>query len=139
MIAVNFGARFFAILMIFFVLVVTFYFHDFWNQSPPDNAKTLIDALKNLLDHRRLVHDRGLWPRTALVGTGLRRLGRHHVQARRHGVTVTSSAGSSICDGPARSPCDSRTCCGVRAGTPGKQGSPSGSRTRGACESQNTS
>ena len=48
MIAVNFGARFFAILMIFFVLVVTFYFHDFWNQSPPDNAKTLIDALKNL-------------------------------------------------------------------------------------------
>lgn len=48
MIAVNFGARFFAILMIFFVLIVTFYFHDFWNQSPPDNAKTLIDALKNL-------------------------------------------------------------------------------------------
>jgi len=48
MIALNFGARFFAILMIFFVLMVTFYFHDFWNQSPPDNAKTLIDALKNL-------------------------------------------------------------------------------------------
>ena len=48
MIAVNFGARFFAILLIFFVLVATFYFHDFWNQSPPDNAKTLIDALKNL-------------------------------------------------------------------------------------------
>ena len=48
MIAVNFGARFFAILMIFFVLIVTFYFHDFWNQSAPDNARTLIDALKNL-------------------------------------------------------------------------------------------
>ena len=48
MIAVNFGARFFAILLIFYVLAVTFYFHDFWNQSPPDNAKTLIDALKNL-------------------------------------------------------------------------------------------
>jgi putative oxidoreductase len=48
MIAVNFGARFFAILMIVYVLVVTFYFYDFWNQSPPDNAKTLIDALKNL-------------------------------------------------------------------------------------------
>src|SRR3977135_2096588 len=48
MMAVNFGSLFFAILMIFFVLVVTFYFHDFWNQSPPDNAKTLIDALKNL-------------------------------------------------------------------------------------------
>ena len=48
MIALNFGARFFAILMIFFVAVATFYFHDFWNQSPPDNAKTLVEALKNL-------------------------------------------------------------------------------------------
>jgi uncharacterized membrane protein YphA (DoxX/SURF4 family) len=48
MIAVNFGARFFAILLIFFVLATTFYFHDFWNQPAPDNAKTLIDALKNL-------------------------------------------------------------------------------------------
>ena len=48
MIAVNFGARFFAILLIFFVLATTFYFHDFWNQPAPDNARTLIDALKNL-------------------------------------------------------------------------------------------
>jgi putative oxidoreductase len=48
MIALNFGARFFAILLIFFVGVTTFYFHDFWNQSPPDNAKTLVEALKNL-------------------------------------------------------------------------------------------
>lgn len=48
MIALNFGARFFAILLIFFVATATFYFHDFWNQSPPENAKTLVDALKNL-------------------------------------------------------------------------------------------
>ena len=48
MIAVNFGARFFAILMIFFVAATIFYFDDFWNQSPPDNAKTLMDALKSL-------------------------------------------------------------------------------------------
>lgn len=48
MIALNFGARFFAILLIVFVAVVTFYFHDFWNQAPPENARTLIDALKNL-------------------------------------------------------------------------------------------
>src|SRR5256886_8810401 len=27
---------------------LTFYFHDFWNQPAPENAKTLIDALKNL-------------------------------------------------------------------------------------------
>ncbi|MGL6060414.1 MAG: DoxX family protein [Bradyrhizobium sp.] len=48
MIALNFLARFFAILLIIFVAAATFYFHDFWNQSPPDTAKTLIDALKNL-------------------------------------------------------------------------------------------
>jgi putative oxidoreductase len=48
MIALNFLARFFAILLVIFVLVATFYFHDFWNQAPPDNARTLIDALKNL-------------------------------------------------------------------------------------------
>jgi putative oxidoreductase len=48
MIALNFGARFFAILLIFFVLAATFYFHDFWNQPAPDNAKTLVEALKNL-------------------------------------------------------------------------------------------
>src|ERR1700694_1073283 len=48
MIALNFGARFFAILMIFFVAATIFYFNDFWNQSPPENAKTLVDALKNL-------------------------------------------------------------------------------------------
>jgi len=48
MIALNFGVRFFAIILIFFVLAATFYFHDFWNQPAPDNAKTLTDALKNL-------------------------------------------------------------------------------------------
>ena len=48
MIALNFGARFFAILLIFFVSATIFYIHDFWNQAPPENAKTLMDALKNL-------------------------------------------------------------------------------------------
>jgi uncharacterized membrane protein YphA (DoxX/SURF4 family) len=48
MIAINFLSRFFAILLIVFVGATIYYFHDFWNQMPPDNAKTLIDALKNL-------------------------------------------------------------------------------------------
>ena len=48
MIALNFGARFFAMLMIVYVAVSTFYFYDFWNQAAPDNAKVLVDALKNL-------------------------------------------------------------------------------------------
>jgi putative oxidoreductase len=48
MIAINFMTRFFSLLLIIFVGATIFYFHDFWNQTPPDNAKTLIDALKNL-------------------------------------------------------------------------------------------
>ena len=48
MIALNFGARFFAILLIIFVAATIFYFNDFWNQSAPENAKTLLDALKSL-------------------------------------------------------------------------------------------
>jgi uncharacterized membrane protein YphA (DoxX/SURF4 family) len=48
MIAVNFGARFFALLMVIYVAVATVMFYDFWNQTPPDNAKMLVDALKNL-------------------------------------------------------------------------------------------
>jgi uncharacterized membrane protein YphA (DoxX/SURF4 family) len=48
MIALNFGVRFFAMLMILYVAVATFYFYDFWNQAAPDNAKVLVDALKNL-------------------------------------------------------------------------------------------
>ena len=38
----------YATFLIFFVIATTFYFHDFWNQPAPDNARTLIDALKNL-------------------------------------------------------------------------------------------
>ena len=48
MIALNFGARFFAILLILFVAGVTFYFHDFWNQTGADARNNMIHALKNL-------------------------------------------------------------------------------------------
>ncbi|MDE5441860.1 DoxX family membrane protein [Bradyrhizobium sp. CSA207] len=48
MIALNFGARFFAMLLIVYVAVATVLFDDFWNQVPPDNGKVLVDALKNL-------------------------------------------------------------------------------------------
>ncbi|MBR0796700.1 DoxX family protein [Bradyrhizobium jicamae] len=47
-IAMNVLARFFAILLIIYICLQTFYLQDFWNQPAPDNAKTLIDALKNL-------------------------------------------------------------------------------------------
>jgi putative oxidoreductase len=48
MIALNFGARFAAILLIFFVLAATFYFHDFWNQTGLEARNNLVHALKNL-------------------------------------------------------------------------------------------
>ena len=48
MIALNFGARFFAILLIMFVAAATFYFHDFWNQTGADARGNMIHALKNL-------------------------------------------------------------------------------------------
>jgi putative oxidoreductase len=48
MIALNFGVRFFAILLILYVGIVTFYSYDFWNQTAPTNADTLVNALKNL-------------------------------------------------------------------------------------------
>lgn len=48
MIALNFGARFFAALMVIYVAVSTVLFSDFWNQTAPDNAMVVIDALKNL-------------------------------------------------------------------------------------------
>lgn len=48
LIALNFGARFFAMLLIIDVAVGTFLFYDFWNQPAPDNARMLVDALKNL-------------------------------------------------------------------------------------------
>ncbi len=48
MIALNLGARFFAVILILFVAAATFYFHDFWNQTGADARGNLVHALKNL-------------------------------------------------------------------------------------------
>src|ERR1700683_3296563 len=48
MIALNFGARFFAILLILFVAAATFYSHAFWNQAGPEARNNMVHALKNL-------------------------------------------------------------------------------------------
>ena len=48
MISLNFGARFFAIVLILFVAAATFYYHDFWNQTGADSKNNMIHALKNL-------------------------------------------------------------------------------------------
>lgn len=48
MIALNFGARFFSVLMILFIGATIFYFHDFWNMAEGDRATNMFQALKNL-------------------------------------------------------------------------------------------
>jgi putative oxidoreductase len=67
MIALNFAARFFAILLIFFVATATFYYYDFWNQPPPGDGKMLVDALKNLsiIGALFMIAGYGRTPRTA--------------------------------------------------------------------------
>jgi putative oxidoreductase len=47
-IALNFGARFFALVLVLFVLGATFYFHDFWNMTGTDAKMQMVTALKNL-------------------------------------------------------------------------------------------
>lgn len=48
LIALNFGARFFAIILVFFVLAATFTFHNFWDMTGADRTNNMIHALKNL-------------------------------------------------------------------------------------------
>jgi len=72
MIALNFAARFFALLLIVFIALVTFYFHDFWNQAAPDNGKTLVDALKNLSIIGALFMIAGYGARSKVAESGYR-------------------------------------------------------------------
>ncbi len=48
MIAANIGTRFGAVLLILFVAIATYYFHDFWNMTGPDREANMINAMKNL-------------------------------------------------------------------------------------------
>jgi putative oxidoreductase len=48
MIALNIGARFFSLLLILFIIAVTFYFHDFWNETGAEAKNNVVHALKNL-------------------------------------------------------------------------------------------
>jgi uncharacterized membrane protein YphA (DoxX/SURF4 family) len=48
MIAFNLGVRFFSFLLILFVIAVTFYLHDFWNQAGQEARDNVAHALKNV-------------------------------------------------------------------------------------------
>jgi putative oxidoreductase len=68
MIALNFGVRFFAILLIFFVIAATLYSHDFWNQPDPEvRIDNMVHALKNLsiIGALFMIAGYGRTPRTA--------------------------------------------------------------------------
>lgn len=48
LIALNFATRFFAIVLLGFVVIATIYFHDFWNQTGDAARINMIQSLKNL-------------------------------------------------------------------------------------------
>lgn len=48
MIALNFGARLFSILLVIFVAIATYYFHNFWDMTGIDRTNNMIHVLKNL-------------------------------------------------------------------------------------------
>ena len=72
MIALNFGVRFFAIILILYLAGSTYFFQDFWNQSAPENAKTVVDALKNvaLIGALFIIAGYGRGPRAAEAAYG---------------------------------------------------------------------
>jgi uncharacterized membrane protein YphA (DoxX/SURF4 family) len=49
MIAFNLAARFFAFVLVIFVLLATFYVHDFWNQSGgSERLENIVHVMKNI-------------------------------------------------------------------------------------------
>ena len=48
LIALNFATRFFAIVLLGFVVIATICFHDFWNQTGDAARINMIQSLKNL-------------------------------------------------------------------------------------------
>ena len=48
MIVANIGTRIAAVLLIVFTAAATFWFHDFWNQTGPEQQNNIAHALKNL-------------------------------------------------------------------------------------------
>jgi putative oxidoreductase len=73
LIALNIGARFFALLLVLFVMATTFYFHDFWNQTGPEAKNNMIHALKNLsiIGGLFIIAGIGRGPRSDQVYTGV--------------------------------------------------------------------
>jgi uncharacterized membrane protein YphA (DoxX/SURF4 family) len=48
LIAFNIGVRFFSIVLVLFLIVTTFYAHDFWNQTGGEARLNMVEALTNL-------------------------------------------------------------------------------------------
>ena len=48
LIAFNVGTRWVAAVLVLFTVAATYYFHDFWNMTGPDQMNNLVQAQKNL-------------------------------------------------------------------------------------------
>ena len=97
MIALNFGARFFAIVLIIFVIAATFYYHDFWKSDRRRPEEQHDPRPEESLDHRCAVHYCGDRSRAEGQRTELyRRLGREmHEQTGLDRSFISDVAGPS--------------------------------------------
>ena len=124
MIALNFGVRFFAILLIFFV-AATFYFRRFLESGAAGGWQDPDGRAEKSVDHRCAVHHRRIRPASADGRAGLwRRLIGPPPWRDADAVGGVEDLRARRLSGRARL----RISCGERSGTPGKQGSPPGSR-----------
>lgn len=71
MIAFNFAARYFALILIVFVILATYTQHPFWSQTGADSTANMIHALKNLslIGALFMIVGIGRGPRPAVVET----------------------------------------------------------------------
>ncbi len=70
LIALNIGARVFALILVLFVVTATFYFHDFWNMTGDAARAQMIAAMKNLSIVGGLLLIAGLPTRRRLADSG---------------------------------------------------------------------
>ena len=70
-IALNFGARIFSLMLVVFIVVATFYYHDFWNQTGAEFTKQHDPRVEERIADRGVVHYRRNRPSPANSRAGL--------------------------------------------------------------------
>ena len=70
-IALNFGARIFSLVLVVFIVVATFYYHDFWNQTGAESQEQHDPRVEEPVADRGVVHYRRNRPSPANSRAGL--------------------------------------------------------------------